>query len=94
MNESRTITGAWNEECNAWVSDELCLSGNAVLDVTLPQKGRLVIKQLEDNGRWPKALVTKWCGPCMRIRIFGATYSRYIKIFLTEEPQKIILTNI
>lgn len=90
-----TIDGAWSEQENAWVSDTLCLTGDCWLEVTLPDKGRLVIKKSETaNGPYPKALITKWAGPKFRIRIYGSTEARYIRIYLTDTPTTIHISSI
>ena len=81
--EITTINGAWSEEENAWVSETWCLTGDCWLEVTLPDKGRMVIKKSESaEGPWPKAKVTPWSGPEFRIRIY-----------LTEEPVRIQFAN-
>ena len=93
--EITTINGAWSEQDNAWVSETLCLTGDCWLEVTLPDKGRLVIKKSEtENGPYPKALITKWDGPQFKIRIYGSTEARYIKIYLTDTPTTIQLASI
>lgn len=70
MKEITTIQGAWSDDANGWVSEDVRLTGDAWLEVELPQKGRLVIKKSESpDGPWPKALITKWAGPQFRIRI-------------------------
>ena len=95
MKEITTLHGAWSDEANAWVSDTIELTGDSWLEVTLPDKGRLVIKKSESvDGPWPKALITPWTGPDFRIRLYGTTEKRYIQIHLTEEPTKIQLANI
>lgn len=89
------INGAWDESANAWVSDTICLTGDAWLETTLPSKGRLVIKKSESaDGPWPKALISSWTGPDFRIRIEGTTENRYIKVYLTVAPNTIKMTNI
>ena len=88
--EITTINGAWSAQENAWVSETLCLTGNCWLEVTLPDKGRLVIKKAEtENGPYPKALITKWGGPQFRIRMYGSTKSRFVRICLTDTPTTI-----
>ena len=95
MKEITTIEGAWSDEANGWVSEILQLTGDAWLEVELPAKGRLVIKKAETiDGPWPKALITKWAGPKFRIRIYGSTPARYIKIITTEIPNTIQYANI
>jgi hypothetical protein len=92
--EITTINGAWSEESNAWVSEIWCLTGDCWLEVTLPDKGRLVIKKAETlDGPWPKAKITPWSGPEFRIRIYGSTKYRYVRIYLTEEPTMIQFAN-
>ena len=92
--EITTINGAWSEEENAWVSEIWCLTGDCWLEATLPDKGRLVIKKAETlDGPWPKAKVTPWAGPEFRIRIYGSTKYRYVRIYLTEEPVRIQFAN-
>ena len=89
------INGAWSDEANAWVSDTLCLTGDCWIEITLPDKGRIVIKKSEsENGPYPKALISKWGGPEFRIRIYGTTENRYIKVCLTAEPTIIQIASI
>lgn len=93
--EITTIAGSWSQKANAWVSDTLCITGDCWLEVTLPDKGRLVIKKAEkEEGPYPKALITKWGGPKFRIRMYGTTKGRYIQIHLTEAPDIIQLSSI
>ena len=95
MKEITTIQGAWSDEANGWVSETLELTGDAWLEVELPHKGRLVIKKAEQiEGPYPKALITKCAGPSFRIRIYGSTEHRYIKVVTTETPTRIQLANI
>lgn len=106
MKEVTTIQGAWSDDANGWVSDDLQLTGDAWLEVQLPQKGRLVIKKSETaEGPWPKALITKWAGPTFRIRLIHGRYigkrtngvariGRYIRIITTETPITIQYANI
>lgn len=95
MRPIETINGAWSEQENAWVSETLCLTGDCWLEVTLPEKGRMVIKKSETaEGPWPKALKSTWTGPDFRIRIYGTTKARYIRIYLTETPTTIQIANI
>lgn len=92
--EITPINGAWSEEANAWVSELWCLTGDCWLEIALPDKGRLVIKKSEtQEGPWPKAMTTSWAGPEFRIRIYGSTKYRYVRIYLTEEPTMIQFAN-
>lgn len=90
-----TINGAWSEQANAWVSETLCLTGDCWLEASLPSKGRVVIKKSEnDVGPWPKAFISKWAGPDFRLRLYGSTEKRYIKIYFTVTPNSIQYANI
>ena len=90
MNPIKTINGGWSDAANGWVSETLELAGDAWLEIDLPTKGRVVIKKAEEeDGPYPKALITKWGGPSFRIRIYGSTQSRYIKIITTKTPNTI-----
>lgn len=90
----KTIAGSWSNEANAWVSETICLTGDAYLEATLPGKGRLVVKKAESlEGPWPKALTTHWTGPGFRIRLYGSTKGRYVRIYLTDTPVAIQLVN-
>ena len=90
-----TIQGHWSDDANGWVSEILDLTGDAWLEVELPSKGRLVIKKSEhEDGPYPKALITRWEGPRFKIRLYGSTEKRYIKIITTETPKRIELVNI
>ena len=92
--EITAINGAWSEEENAWVSETWCLTGDCWLEVTMPGKGRMVVNKSEtDSGPWPKAMITPWTGPEIRIRIYGSTKYRYVRLYLTEEPVKIQFAN-
>lgn len=93
--KSIKINGAWSDDANGWVSDVLMLTGSIYLEATLPDKGRMVIKKSETaNGPWPKAMITPWTGPDFKVRIYGSTENRYIRIILTEEPTSIHYDNI
>lgn len=106
MKEITTIRGSWSDDANGWVSETVELTGDAWLEVELPEKGRLVIKKAESQeGPWPKALITKWTGPSLRIRIYhgrdevsakvdGVGHNRYIRIVTTITPTRIQLANI
>ena len=95
MKEIETIRGAWSDEAFGWVSETIELTGDAWLEVELPQKGRLVIKKSETpEGPWPKALITKWAGPKFRIRLYGSTEHKYIKVITTDIPRTIVYANI
>ena len=92
--EITPINGAWSKEANAWVSELWCLTGDCWLEIALPDKGRLVIKKSEtQEGPWPKAMTTSWAGPEFRIRIYGSTKYRYVRIYLTEGPTMIQFAN-
>lgn len=92
--EITTINGSWSDEDNAWVSELWCLTGDCWLEVTLPDKGRIVIKKSESpDGPFPKAFISKWVDPNMRIRLYGSTKYRYIRIYLTSEPSIIQFAN-
>lgn len=95
MKPIQDISGAWSEEANAWVSEILELTGDTYLEVSLPTKGRLVIKKSESiDGPFPKALITPWAGPEFRIRLYGTTEQRFIKVAITETPNRIQFANI
>lgn len=91
----RTIHGEWSDDANGWVSEVIEMTGDAWLEVELPSKGRIVIKKAETiDGPYPKALITKWDGPIFKIRIYGSTEHRYIRIITTETPNSICYANI
>ena len=93
--EITPINGSWSSEANAWVSDTLCLTGDCWLEITLPDKGRLVIKKSEsEDGPFPKALISNWTGNTFRIRIYGTTEKRYVKVCLTSAPTTIQISSI
>ena len=92
--ELETVTGAWNPEENAWVSETLTLTGDCWLEVKMRGKSRMVIKKAEKlEGPWPKCLKSTWTGPEYRIRIYGSTKYRHIKIYLTDIPLRIEIAN-
>lgn len=93
--EITTINGAWSEYANAWVSETLRLTGDCWLEVTLPDKGRIVIKKSEsEDGPFPKALISDWNGKEFRIRMYGSTKYEYIKVCLTATPTTIQISSI
>lgn len=95
MRQITTITGSYSEKENGWVSDIVKLTGDVLLDIELPSEGMVVIKKAEKiQGPYPKALITKWSGPKFRIKLYGSTPERYIKIITTETPNTIHYANI
>ena len=108
MTEVIPITGAYSVDANGWVSDLIALTGDTYLEVTLPSKGRVIIKKSETpDGPFPKALITPWAGPEFRIRIHHGKaepppqnppedqgHYRYIRIFTSETPTTIQLAKI
>ena len=95
MRQITTITGSYSEKENGWVSDIVKLTGDVLLDIELPSEGMVVIKKAEKiQGPYPKALITKWSGPKFRIKLYGSTPARYIKIITTETPTTIQYANI
>ena len=95
MRQKTTITGVYSEDANGWVSDIVELTGDAYLEVELPSQGRIVIKKAEQiDGPFPKALISHWAGPKFRIKLYGCTSARYIKIITTDTPISIQLDNI
>lgn len=92
--EITTINGAWSEDDNAWVSETWLLTGDCYLEITMPDKARLVIKKAETlEGPWPKCFISHWAGPEFRIRIYGSTKYRYIRLYLTETPERVQFAN-
>ena len=70
MKEYVEIRGSWSDEENGWLSDTLELDGDCWVEITLPEKGRVVVKKSESReGPWPKALITHWDGPDFRLRL-------------------------
>ena len=95
MRQITTITGSYSEKENGWVSNIVKLTGDVLLDIELPSEGMVVIKKAEKiQGPYPKALITKWSGPKFRIKLYGSTPARYIKIITTETPNTIQYANI
>lgn len=95
MKEITTIQGAWSDEANGWESDVINLTGNIYLEIELSDKGRVVVKKSEQQeGPFPKALITKWGGSSFRFRIYGSTKYPYIKIITTSTPNRIEYANI
>ena len=88
--EITPIDGAWSEQEHAWLSEPVLLGGDCWLEVTLPDKGRMIIKKSEtSSGVYARALISPWTGPDFRIRIYGSTKYRYIIICLTDTPDSI-----
>ena len=95
MIKTININGSWSKPDNAWVSSVIRLTGDAWLEATLPQKGRIVIKKAEtERGPWPKALISKWDGPDFKITLYGSTKCRFIRIYLTTTPTNIQITSV
>ncbi|MBQ7685217.1 MAG: hypothetical protein IJT48_12090, partial [Bacteroidaceae bacterium] len=88
--ELTTINGEWSERDNAWVSETIGLTGDCWIEAELAGKGRMVIKKSEhEEGPWPKALISSWTGPKFRVRCYGTTEGRFIRIYLTSTPTTI-----
>ena len=84
------VNGAWSEEENAWVSEDCYLTGDCWLEVVLPGKGRMLMRKAEtQEGPWPRCLSSNWSGPEFRIRIYGSTEYRYVRIYLSSTPSRI-----
>ena len=88
------ITGSLDEEAKAWISDVVELHTDCYLEVDLPSKGRLIIKKKETDGSWPKAMITKWTGPNIRVRVYGSTNGAFLKFCLSDAPTRIQLFKI
>lgn len=94
----RTLTpvnGQWSEEANAWVSETLFLTGEHWLELSLPAKGRIVVKMADTaEGPFPKALISKWAGPDFSIRIYGSDVGHYFRFYLTNTPTTIQIVDL
>lgn len=92
--EITPINGSWSEEEHAWVSELWCLTGDCWLEVKLPDKGRVLVRKAESNdGAFPKAFCSEWAGPEFRLRFYGSTKYRYVRIYLTTTPDMIQFAN-
>lgn len=90
-----TVNGEWSDEANAWVSENIQLTGNITLEVDLGEKGIVVIKKAETlEGKWPKAYISGWEGPEFKIKVYGSTKAKYIRIETTTTPETIQYANI
>lgn len=88
------INGAWSSNDDAWVSEAIHLTGDCILDVELQGEGRLVIKKSEsEDGPYPKVLISDWGGPKFRIKLFGVTDGKYVKVYTTSVPDLVRITN-
>lgn len=47
-----TVTSTFNEDENAWITDEVSLRRDIYLVVLLEQRGKLLIRQQTTNGDW------------------------------------------
>lgn len=93
-NRCLDVTGSWNEDANAWISDVVELHTDCYLEIDLPSKGRLVVKKAETiDSPWPKAMVSKWADQ-IRLRIYGSTEGALLKFCLTDTPKRIQLFKI
>lgn len=93
--EARTIAGQWDDRERAWVSETLQLTGDCWVEISLGAKGRLLVRKSENtDGPWPKALVSEWTGPEFRIRMYGGTKYRFVRLYLTRVPERAEVVNI
>lgn len=90
----KRVNFIYDKFANGWVSDEIKLSGDTLLKVSLTEAGVLVIKKKNDkDAPSPKVLVSA-PGDTFEIPIHGDTRGKIIRVITSSEPSIISYTNI
>lgn len=88
-----TVSGAWSEEENAWVSERLSPKGDIYLTVQLPSYGYVTARQRDKaTGKAPRCYQSKE-GKAFKLRI-GHSEQSDIQIFTSVTPSVIKYANI
>lgn len=80
----------YNDEEQAWVSQEITLHRDIYLMITLKVPGKIVIRQDAGDGKTPRVPISphkNMKGFNLRIRVVAETVK--IKIFTSTEPMEI-----
>ena len=89
------MTFNYSDLTNSFVSPDITLSGECILRLTLPEKGRLAIRKANaPTAPWPIVLMSPHTGPDFYIHIYGETQGKLIRIETTHEPSLAEIDNI
>ena len=85
----------FDTKANAWSSGVTQLTGNTILELTLPKQGRIVVRKSNTGGRpWPIVLASPYTGPDFQVYIHGQAKGKYIIIETTAKPSNANLYNV
>lgn len=82
------VNFTYSEKDNAWVSEEMTLAGDIVLEVSLKKKGIVILTTLDD-GEWPKSYISPKNIKDLMLEIYGETEGQKIHVNTSEEPNYI-----
>lgn len=85
----------YDEGENGWVSEEMVLTGETFLALSLPDRGRVCLRKSNSaDGPWPIILMSPHTGPDFRIHLFGQAKGKHIKVLCTDAPVKCSVYNL
>lgn len=90
ITDMEQITTTYSIAESAWVSPEITLSRNIWLTVRLKTSGKLLIRQQDATGAWPRIpLGRQKDGKEFTLRLTVCPAQAKIKIFTSSEPKEI-----
>lgn len=90
VTDMETLSTTYNADEQAWESQEITLNRNIWLTVMLKEKGKLVIRQQDANGAWPRIPLGRQEDTkefCLRMTVCPEQVK--IKLFTSTEPKEI-----
>ncbi len=90
VTDMEILSTTYNADEQAWETQELTLSRNIWLTVTLKEKGKLVIRQQDATGAWPRVPLGRQEDSkefCLRVTV--CPEQTKIKLFTSTEPKEI-----
>lgn len=88
-----TVNGSWSDSENAWVSEVMEPTGDIWVEVELPSKGYVVIRQIDrETKKAPKCYQSQF-GEEFRLRVFYCDANN-IQIFTSLTPKRIEYANV
>lgn len=85
-----TLRATYSAEDLAWATDEVELRRDVYLSIELKERGKVVIRQETQDGRWPRVPIRRHGDTKeFRLRLSVAAESVRIRIYTTTEPKRI-----
>ena len=90
----QNVSFEYSDEEYGWVSEEIELTGNIVLLVSLKEKGVVVVtKRNADETATPKVCITKVITET-EINFSGECNGMYLRVLTSTEPESIKVVNV